>query len=218
MTDRQPSVCTDAELRAEICSTSDAPRREKALERFVRGAFGHLFNSLAGYAINNRWICPQDKFREVCADAYVEFKKNTGKAGFAFQTEDICGYFFKIARNILSQRLDFGPPMTEEFDPRRHDKASSENPHSDLERNEQHQMLRDALQKLTPEEREILALYADGFKNTEIAAHMQEHYLRIVEAMRAAGFEAVARHLWKEDYTKLRVSRAKQKLRDIFGK
>jgi DNA-directed RNA polymerase specialized sigma24 family protein len=211
----QPSVCTDAELRSEICS-KNAPQREKALERFVRGAFGYLSNSLTGYAVKKNWQCSSDKVREICADAYVEFQKNTGKPGFFFQKEDACGYFFQIARNILSQRLDFGKPATEAYDARLHDRAALGNPHSDLERNERHQSVRNALAKLNPEERMILSLYATDYKSDEIAEMMQEKHDEIVLAMNSAGLEAVRRDLWTEPYTKTRLQRARQKLRDLL--
>jgi hypothetical protein len=86
MNERKPSVCTDTELRTMICKTDDAPRREKALQRFVEGTFGYTFNgylfsTLAGYATNKKWKCTSEKIREACADAYIEFKKNTGKPG-----------------------------------------------------------------------------------------------------------------------------------------
>lgn len=211
----QPSVCTDAELRSALCS-KDAPLREKALERFVRGAFEYLFNALAGYAGKKKWPCPPEKIREVCADAYVEFQKNTWKAGFSFQKEDACGYFFQIARNILSQRLDFGKPATETYDPRLHDGHTAGNPHTDMEQQERHQYVRDALAKLNPEERLILSYYADGYKADEIAGVMLEKHHEIAQAMRASDLEAARRELWTEPYTKTRLQRARQKLRALL--
>lgn len=198
-----------------MCS-KNAPQREKALERFVRGAFGYLSNSLIGYAIKKNWQCSAEKVREICADAYVEFQKNTGKAGFSFQKEDACGYFFQIARNILSQRLDFGKSATETYDTRLHDGAALGNPHSDLERNERHQSVRNALAKLNPEDRMILSLYATDYKSDEIAGMMQEKHDEIHDAMKSVGHEAVRRELWTEPYTKTRLQRARQKLRDLL--
>ncbi len=211
----QPSVCTDADLRSEMCS-KNAPQREKALERFVRGAFVYLANSLTGYAVKKHWQCSAEKVREICADAYVEFQKNTGKSGFSFQKQDACGYFFQIARNILSQRLDFGKPATEAYDARLHDRAAFDNPHSDMERNERHQSVRNALARLNPEERMILSLYATDFKSDEIAGMMQEKQDEIHHAMKSAGYEAARRELWTEAYTKTRLQRARQKLRDLL--
>ena len=211
----QPSVCTDAELKSDMCS-ENVPRREKALERFVRGAYGYLSNSLTGYAKNKDWQCSVEKVRAVCADAYVEFKKNTGKIGFSFQTEDACGYFFQIARNILSQRLDFGKPGTETYDPQLHDGPIAGNPHADLERAERHQAVRQALAKLTPEDRMLLTLFAEGYKTDETAIAMQEEYSETARMMKKAGYEAARYELWTEPYTKTRIQRAKLKLRDLL--
>jgi len=211
----QPSVCTDPDIRSEILSGM-APRREAALERLVRGAFGYLLQALAGYAANRKWNCPDDKIRETCADAYVAFKKSTGKPGFSFQHEDACGYFFQIARNILSQRLDFGAAKNEEFDPQRHGKTSSDTPQSKMEQEERHRLLREAMKKLNPEERTILTLYADDYKVAEIARAMQDRYEEVAAAMRAAGLEPTPRDLWTEPYTKVRLQRARIKLRDLL--
>ena len=211
----QPAVCTDPEIRSELLSGM-APLREAALERFVRGAFGYLFNALAGYAANKQWNCPDDQIRETCADAYVEFRKNTGKPDFSFQRKDACGYFFQIARNMLSRRLDFNAPKTDEFDPRRHGKSTTDTPHSSMEQEERHRLLREAMEKLNPEERLILTLYADDYKVAEIAQSMQDRYEETAVTMRAAGLEPTVRDLWTEPYTKVRLQRARQKLRDLL--
>lgn len=211
----QPSVCTDPGIRLEMLSGM-APRREAALERFVRGAFGYLFHALTGYAANKKWNCPADKIHETCADAYVAFKKNTGKTGFSFQGEDACGYFFQIARNILSQRLDFNAPQIKEFDPQIHGKTSSDTPQSRMEQEERHRLLREAMKKLNPEERTILTLYADAYKVAEIAQVMQYRYEDTAAAMRAAGLDPTPRDLWTEPYTKVRLQRARTKLRELL--
>lgn len=212
---KQPSVCTDAELRSEICS-KNTHQREKALERFVRGAFVYLSNSLTGYAVKKQWQCSADKVREICADAYVEFQKNTGKPGFSFQKEDTCGYFFKIARNILSQRLDFGHQAAVTYDPRVHDGIVRDTPHSDLDRAQRQQIVREALAKLNPEDRMILSLYASDYKVEEIAEIMQERHDEIAQEMKSVGLEAARLELWTEPYTKTRLQRARQKLRDLL--
>ena len=203
-------------MRSEMLSGM-APRREAALERFVRGAFGYLLHALAGYAANKKWNCPADKIHETCADAYVAFKKNTGKPGFSFQGEDACGYFFQIARNILSQRLDFDAAKIKEFDPQIHGKTSSETPQSRMEQEERHRLLREAMNKLNPEERMILTLYADDYKVAEIARAMQDRYEHTAVAMRATGLEPTSRDLWTEPYTKVRLQRARTKLRDLLS-
>jgi hypothetical protein len=45
---------------------------------------------------------------------------------------------------------------------------------------------------------------------------MQEKHDEIVLAMNSAGLEAVRRDLWTEPYTKTRLQRARQKLRDLL--
>jgi RNA polymerase sigma factor (sigma-70 family) len=213
---KQPNVCTDASLRAAIL-TGDALVRVTALESFVKGMYAYVFHTLSGYAANQRWTCATETVWDACTDAYVEFKKNTAKPGFSFQKEDTCAYFFKIARNILSQRLRPNNPKMEAYDQARHDAADPNTPESQLNEAEMHRKLWRAIQQLNPEEREILACSREGYKIMEIAAHMQAEHTRIKAEMEALGLKAAEKHLWTEPYTKIRLYRAKQKLRDILG-
>lgn len=213
---KQPNACTDATLRAAICS-ADAPARASALEYFVKGVYAYIFNTLSGYATNQKWKCTAEAVWDACTDAYVAFKRNTEKPGFSFQKEDTCAYYFKIARNILSQRLPFDDTHVEEYNSTRHEIATPDTPQSEMERSEMHQRIRAALQKLNPEEREILTCQAEGYKVSQIATYMQVEYPRIHLEMEALGLKAAEKHLWTESYTKVRLRRAKQKLRDILG-
>ncbi len=85
-----------------------------------------------------------------------------------------------------------------------------------MEQEERHRLLREAMEKLNPEERLILTLYADDYKVAEIAQSMQDRYEETAVTMRAAGLEPTVRDLWTEPYTKVRLQRARQKLRDLL--
>jgi hypothetical protein len=76
--------------------------------------------------------------------------------------------------------------------------------------------VRDALSKLNPEERMILSLHAEGYKNNEIATIMQEKHEEIADLMKKEGYINTRIELWTEPYTKIRLQRAKQKLRGFF--
>jgi hypothetical protein len=62
----------------------------------------------------------------------------------------------------------------------------------------------------------ILSLHAEGYKNNEIATVMREKHDEIADLMKKEGYIPTRIELWTEPYTKIRLQRAKQKLRDLF--
>lgn len=207
----QPNTCTDPILRASILSKSPL-YREMALEQFVRGSYDYISSVLEGYTINMEWVCEKQQIKDACNDAFVAFKHNTGKEAFSFEKEDICGYFFKIARNILCKRFDGKKIPIESYDAKLHDGISSNNPEDHLELLDLREKIRTALKALNPEDRTILTCYAEGYSIEETTDYMIRHYQRITTEMRQGGWKPKKHRQWKPGYTKTRLHRAKQKM------
>lgn len=207
----QPTSCTDPILRASIVS-KDPLDREMALEQFVRGSYKYVSSVLEGYAKNQAWTCEKQQIDDACSDAYYAFKHNTGKQTFSFQQEDMCAYFFKIARNRLSKCFSAQKTPIEPYDPQQHNSISPDNPEDHLELLDLREKIRTALKALNPEDRTILTCYAEGYSIEETTDYIIRHYERVTSEMRQGGWKPKKHRQWKPGYTKTRLHRAKQKM------
>jgi len=216
MTKSSPAICTDRLLATEICSAVGY-QRERALHKFVTGAFQHIFKAVRAYTKRKEWNCSEERITDACTDAYLAFCKNTAMPGFQFQKDDMCGYIFKISLRVIYKQFNRPKNQMEAFDSVQHEQAETATPYTKLEDGEQYEKLKRLLQQLHPEDQEILACLAEHYKIAEIALHMQEHYTRIAQAAKKAGLKSADKHLWTEPYTKVRVQRARQKLLDLLS-
>lgn len=217
MTNASPAICTDRLLAAEICSAVGY-QRERALQKFVTGAYQHIFKAVRAYTKRKEWKnCSEEHITDACTDAYLAFCRNTAMPGFQFYKEDMCGYIFRISLRVIYRQFKRSEKQIESFDAVQHEQAETATPHTKLEDGEQYEKLQLLLQQLHPEEQEILACVAEQYKMAEIALHMQEHYARIAEATKKAKLKSAEKHLWTEPYTKVRVQRARQKLLDLLS-
>lgn len=123
---------------------------------------------------------------DIASEVFMRFLDALHKQGGP--TKDVRSWLIGTASNLVNDHLRARYRRKFHSIEQEEQVAAPDSPEADLETRMQHQALRQAIQKLTPEQQHVLALrFAENYSLEQTAAHMKKS----VNAVKALQFRAI---------------------------